>query len=197
MKKIFILIFLFIHTFLYSQIISINSKTSKLDNFEMYYIKDTSSSLNYEDIKNIDFKEKITNRFSFGYINYPIWLKLELNNNSKESNNFILALEEPFFDNITLLYEKNDTLYLIQNSVKDEIMDRNQPHPNSHFKLHLEPNETLTVYLKVRSLFYLQKFLSIMKNIIIIIQNNLILSISFILVQLQQWLFIIYFCTFI
>lgn len=153
MKKIFILIFLFIHTFLYSQIISINSKTSKLDNFEMYYIKDTSSSLNYEDIKNIDFKEKITNRFSFGYINYPIWLKLELNNNSKESNNFILALEEPFFDNITLLYEKNDTLYLIQNSVKDEIMDRNQPHPNSHFKLHLEPNETLTVYLKVRSLF--------------------------------------------
>lgn len=153
MKKFFILIFLFTHNFLYSQVISLDPKTSKLDNFEMYYIKDTSSSLNYKNIKNIDFKKKITNRFSFGYIDYPIWLKLELNNNSKEANNFILALEEPFFDNITLMYEKNGNVHSIQNSIKDDIMEREQPHPNSHFKLYLEPNETLTVYLKVRSLF--------------------------------------------
>ena len=153
-KKFFILIvFLFTHNFLYSQTVSLDPTISKLDNFEMYYIKDTENSLNYENIKNMYFKEKITNRFTFGYINYPIWLKLDLKNSSNEANSFILALEEPFFDSVTLMYEKNGTVYRVQNSVKDDLMQREQPTPNSHFKLYLEPNETLTVYLKVRSLF--------------------------------------------
>ena len=55
-KKFFILIvFLFTHNFLYSQTVSLDPTISKLDNFEMYYIKDTENSLNYENIKNIDF----------------------------------------------------------------------------------------------------------------------------------------------
>ncbi|MFX4243439.1 hypothetical protein ACOL22_11775, partial [Aliarcobacter butzleri] len=60
---------------------------------------------------------------------------------------------EPFFDSVNLIYEKNGVVYSIQNSVKDDILNRQQPHPNNHFKIILEPNETLNVYLKVRSIF--------------------------------------------
>ncbi len=153
-KNFFILlVFLFTQNFLYSQTVYLDPKISKLDNFEIYYIKDIDNSLNYENIKNIDFKEKITNQFTFGYVNYPIWFKLDLKNSSNEANSFILALEKPSFDNVTLMYEKNGTVYKVQNSVKDDIMQRELPHANSHFKLHLEANESLSVYLKVQSLF--------------------------------------------
>lgn len=153
MNKIFILIFLFTQNLLFSQTIFLNENIDKFDKFEMNYIKDITSSLNYNDIKETNFKEKVSNRFSFGYINYPIWFKLELYNNSNKQNSFIIALEEPFFDSVNLIYEKNGVVYSIQNSVKDDILNRQQPHPNNHFKIILEPNETLNVYLKVRSIF--------------------------------------------
>lgn len=153
MNKVFILILIFTHNLLFSQTIFLNENIDKFDKFEMNYIKDITSSLNYKDIKETNFEEKISNRFSFGYINYPIWFKLELYNNSNKQNSFIIALEEPFFDSVSLIYEKNNDIYEINNSVKDDILNRQQPHPNNHFKVILEPNETLTVYLKVRSLF--------------------------------------------
>lgn len=153
MNKIFILIFLFTQNLLFSQTIFLNENIDKFDKFEMNYIKDMTSSLNYNDIKETNFEERVSNRFSFGYINYPIWFKLELYNNSNKQNSFIIALEEPFFDSVNLIYEKNGAVYSIQNSVKDDILNRQQPHPNNHFRIILEPNETLSVYLKVRSLF--------------------------------------------
>ncbi|MDN5099167.1 hypothetical protein O8C85_11595 [Aliarcobacter butzleri] len=153
MNKIFILIFLFTQNLLFSQTIFLNENIDKFDKFEMNYIKDMTSSLNYNDIKETNFEERVSNRFSFGYINYPIWFKLELYNNSNKQNSFIIALEEPFFDSVNLIYEKNGAVYSIQNSVKDDILNRQQPHPNNHFKIILEPNETLNVYLKVRSIF--------------------------------------------
>lgn len=153
MNKFFILILIFTHNLLFSQTIFLNENIDKFDKFEMNYIKDITSSLNYKDIKETNFEEKISNRFSFGYINYPIWFKLELHNNSNKQNSFIIALEEPFFDSVSLIYEKNNDIYEINNSVKDDILNRQQPHPNNHFKIILESNETLTVYLKVRSLF--------------------------------------------
>ena len=153
MIKFIIIIFFFIQSFLFSQTIFLNQDVYELDKFEISYFKDINSSLDYNEIKKINFTEKVSNRFTFGYIDYPIWFKLNLHNDSDKENSFILALEEPFFDSVKLIYEKNNEIYEINNSINDNILDRQQPNPNNHFKILLEPNETLTVYLKVRSLF--------------------------------------------
>ncbi|MDD2888043.1 MAG: 7TM diverse intracellular signaling domain-containing protein [Aliarcobacter sp.] len=153
MIKFIIIFFFFIQNFLFSQTIFLNQDVYELDKFQISYFKDINSSLDYNEIKKIDFTEKVSNRFTFGYIDYPIWFKLNLHNDSNKENTFILALEEPFFDSIKLIYEKNNEIHEINNSINDNILDRQQPNPNSHFKILLEPNETLTVYLKVRSLF--------------------------------------------
>lgn len=136
--------------FLFSQVIDISQIDTKLDNFEVLYYKDSDSKLDAQYIEMIDFRDRVDNRFTFGYLDHPIWFKLNLHNDSSEKKEIILTLHEPFYDEVEIFYEESYSLVSQKSGVQVELSQRQIKHPSTHFKLSLAPYETKTYYIKLR-----------------------------------------------
>lgn len=136
-----------------SDFVRLNDSSNKVDGFDIFYLKDKGDNLGYQDVKTKKFTDKVKNRFTLGYLNYPVWFKLSLYNDSDKENSYILTFEEPFFDYTTLYYEKHGVLFTSKNSVAIRVEDRELSYSSNHFKVALNPNEKIDLYIKARSYF--------------------------------------------
>lgn len=151
--RIFLLFFLLYSTSLWSNSIinTQNIKNIHTDFTISYHIDDTTN-LQYQDVIQLPF-QSTNNIFAFGSINYPVWFKIELYNPSEKQEEFILALNEVFYDEVSLYYQEDNTLIEKNNGIKVDLTQREINNPNAHFKITTASKVTTTYYIKAHSLF--------------------------------------------
>lgn len=149
--KFFILIFIAItHTFASGFNLSIKDE-SKYDNFSVGYFKDSQNSFSFEQIQHKEFTKGKSN-FALGYLkDGAVWFKVDVTNQTKIEN-FILNVGEHFYENVELYYKNPHSIQFTQkeNSLFTPIKNREIKSTKLSFELPLTPNDTTTVYLKIK-----------------------------------------------
>lgn len=177
MNKIFFLI-IFIFSYGDSNTSSNIKSYFLYENFTMEYFLDESNSLEFKDIKTIDLFKKTNSKYSFGYQRSTLWLKIDFHNRSLNEN-FIINLNEFFYDEATLYYfnKSKNSFEKKQNGVLIPLEVREIQDSKISFKFFIEKNDTQTLYLKLKAKY------PYVGNIIIFneeyILKNKILSIDF------------------
>jgi signal transduction histidine kinase len=143
MKILFILFIFF--NFLFGSIVIDNSK-EKIDNFKMKYYFDSTKKQTIDDIQKTTFIKEIPNQFTLGYTKGNNWFKIEITNNS-DKENFIIYINEPFFETANLYYYNNK--WEKQSSgLSIPLKDRIIYDTNSAFSIKLKKGETKTYYIE-------------------------------------------------
>lgn len=148
-KNILILILLFISfTSLFADTFVIN-QANPYNKFEMNYLKDESSNLCINEIVNQEFKETIKNNFNLGFHKGSIWFKFDLKN-STNFENFILTLNEHFYEKANLYYEKDEKIEQLTNSLFTLIDQREVKSNILAFNIDLPKEQIKTIYLELK-----------------------------------------------
>lgn len=99
---------------------------------------------------------------NLGYSNSSFWLKFKLKNNIENNDNLILEMNHPFLSEINLFYFDKDGAIIKKLSGhalafnKREIKNRNYI-----FSIPIEYQEEKTIYINLKSIFYISFFMSI------------------------------------
>jgi hypothetical protein len=116
--------------------------------FQIHYLKDETSKLTIEDIKKQEFFQTTKNNFNLGYVKGTVWFKFNVKNIS-EIEDFILTLNETFYETANLYYEKNAEIKKLSNSLFTLINQRDVKSNQIAFNLNLPKNEEKTIYLEL------------------------------------------------
>lgn len=170
-----------------------------------YHENNTTKDIN--EIEKIDFAN-ITNNFSLGFRKNPIWLKVEVQNQSKYEN-FVLTLNEGFYEEAVLYYKEKNEWKNINNSVFTKIDERDVKTRALSFIVKLQTNENKTFFIKLKGKygyfgnvelkeqqsFYYQKFLSIEGIYLFVFGIILMISIYnlFIFINIREKIYGYYF----
>lgn len=147
-KNILILILFFIFsTSLFADTFVIN-QANPYNKFEMNYLKDESSNLSINEIVNQEFKETIKNNFNLGFHKGSIWFKFDLKN-STNFENFILTLNEHFYEKANLYYEKDKKIKQLTNSLFTLVDQREVKSNHLAFNIDLPKEQIKTIYLEL------------------------------------------------
>ena len=127
-----------------------NNKSYQLDTY-LFYIRDTDikdlKSLINEDKKGAVRWKTIPERgYSFGYVENPIWLKLNLvNNNSIE--NYYISFMWPLTDFLEMHIPSRDSF--MKTGIREPLENRVILDTQFYFPLKISKNEKLTIYFMV------------------------------------------------
>ncbi|MDD3835077.1 MAG: 7TM-DISM domain-containing protein [Sulfurimonas sp.] len=121
------------------------------DNFELFYYKDSSNSLQIQDIETMEFHEKNSNKFSFGYIKDTLWFKVKLKNESSKDD-FILSLNEHFYE-IANLYYYDTSWKKLQSGVFTPLKQRSIQTSKLSFEFKVPPHTSQTLYIELKGEF--------------------------------------------
>lgn len=147
-KNILIPILFFIfYTSLFADTFVIN-QANPYNKFEMNYLKDESSNLSINEIVNQEFKENTKNNFNLGFHKGSIWFKFDLKN-STNFENFILTLNEHFYEKANLYYEKDEKIEQLTNSLFTLIDQREVKSNILAFNIDLPKEQIKTIYLEL------------------------------------------------
>lgn len=147
-KNILIPILFFIFsTSLFADTFVIN-QANPYNKFEMNYLKDESSNLSINEIVNQEFKENTKNNFNLGFHKGSIWFKFDLKN-STNFENFILTLNEHFYEKANLYYEKDEKIEQLTNSLFTLIDQREVKSNILAFNIDLPKEQIKTIYLEL------------------------------------------------
>ncbi|QNM88969.1 7TM diverse intracellular signaling domain-containing protein [Aliarcobacter cryaerophilus] len=151
--KYLISIFLFIN-FLYanSSTLVLENGFSFNENFEISYLKDSSNSLNIQEIANSNDFQKHSNKFSLGYLKDTIWIKVDLKNKSSKED-FILSLNEHFYEKANMHYfDKSENLWkTLKNGVFTPIKERNIETSKLAFNFKIQQNSSQTIFVELKA----------------------------------------------
>src|SRR5574344_1290828 len=151
--KYLISIFLFIN-FLYanSSTLVLEDEFSFNENFEISYLKDSSNSLNIQEIANSNDFQKHSNKFSLGYLKDTIWIKVDLKNKSSKED-FILSLNEHFYEKANMHYfDKSENLWkTLKNGVFTTIKERNIETSKLAFNFKIQQNSSQTIFVELKA----------------------------------------------
>jgi len=118
----------------------------------MYIVQDKNATLNADDVlfDNAEIKKMLSG--SLGYLQYPIWTKLTIKNESNSLNKILLANPKPSTDMLYMYIYKQNVLISKQimghsyTNQKQDISSRYQA-----IELKISPNETVDVITKIES----------------------------------------------
>ena len=151
-RYIFLVTF-FIASLVASSNITIN-EASIYNNFEVLYYEDKTNKLQIENIKEINFTKKTKNSFALGRSKSSFWFKVKITNNS-EKENFILTVNESFYEIFELYEDKKHFTGLRQ-----KIIDRDIKSNKLALNLNIPNNQSKTLYIKLKAHFsYFGKFI--------------------------------------
>lgn len=125
----------------------ITDDIQRVENFELEYYYDSDKNQTIESIQSVEFKQKTSNVFTFGFISGNSWFRLRVTNKS-QTDRFVFQLIEPFFQRI-YFYELNDDTYKRQKAgLKFYQKDKNPKYLTPIFDFDIEPNATKTIYIQ-------------------------------------------------
>ena len=132
----------FFYFFLFFNILCYSSDQVKMDNLSIFIDKENTS---YGKILEKKFDKLSSNHINFGFNNkIVVWIKIELSNKSKISENKIIEINNPLLEEI-VLYSKNETLK------KSGMLNIREEKTaiNPFFNVTINPNEKKIYYLKI------------------------------------------------
>lgn len=138
--------------------ITISAKTLEIMEDKLYavseftdYLEDKENKLTIDQVADHSdlFIQNHINNFSLGFKNHPVWLKVEIANRISKQD-FILAAEFAPTDLVTLCEKKEEWFCRTQGDLVP-FSQREIPHRNYLFKIHLDKNEKKTFYIKVKT----------------------------------------------
>jgi len=143
--RIVLLVILYLSNALATLVLTDTAKT--YDNFSISYYYDQTSSLNINNIADLNLTRSTPSQFTFGYREGTIWFKLTMTNRSKESD-FVLHFTEPFWTTIDLYESVKDKWIRHQNGLRIPLRERQIQDAKPAFYLHLHPGETKTYFIQ-------------------------------------------------
>lgn len=152
MKYIKIFFFLLVHTLTYANPLVINEELKSVDllSYSEIYI-DESRSLTINEIRKSDhlFKKNDKKLLGFGYSpDFDVWIKFTLKNNSSKVITKIIEYDNALTTNIEFYNPSNEYIKeedgLFLKKLHNNII-------NPIFEIKLEPNESVTYYVKASS----------------------------------------------
>ncbi|MDK2091586.1 7TM diverse intracellular signaling domain-containing protein [Aliarcobacter butzleri] len=164
MRKFFIIFFIFL-SFLYAKDLTLNldNQTAVYDNFEIEYIFDKTELLTINDLEKKEFENVSKNSFSLGYSKQNVWLKINLFNQSDDED-FILTLNETFYEKANLYYKKDGKLIEINNGLFLPLEKREVKYNKLSFKLNLEKNNKYEIFILLNGKYSYFGKVSILKE---------------------------------
>lgn len=128
----------------------IGDDTNKIDTFTMQYYYDRSKDLDIEQIQMVSFDTNISNAFSLGYREGKSWFKVEFVNHS-QNEDFVLHLNEPFFQEVNL-YEETLKGWEIHQSGLSTYLQKGEKHDiHPTFFLKIKPQSSKILYIQLHS----------------------------------------------
>lgn len=152
MKKFLFLIFIFFQIIEANNTIIINNQKQLYEKFNIKYLKTDKKNSNFTEILKKNFDKEISNAFALSYVKGDLWFKFELINKSK-TENFIITLNEHFYEIANLYYMKNNKWLKKSSSVFDRIENREVKIKDNSFKIKLKENEKQVFYLQLNAQF--------------------------------------------
>ena len=132
----------------------IKDEISLIDN--VYILEDKSDSLTIEEIlkndKYLNFIRNENEKLNYGLTNSAYWLKFILRNKSNTNQHYILNIANPDINEVCF-YEYKDlrTSKRVETGEIENLNTREILHRNFLFNLVLEPNKTVTYFIKVHN----------------------------------------------
>lgn len=116
------------------------------------FLEDTSATLSFDQVRNSQaFKPSQSNVPNFNITNSVIWLKLDIQNGT-ELPNIFLQLAYAVLDHVELYRLEKDGTYTLEVSGEElPITERKYAHHNFIFDLRIDPGQTKTFYVKIKS----------------------------------------------
>lgn len=126
-----------------------------LKNIEIAYYVDFENTLTIEDAIKIDEHKFIETKenISLGFINAPIWIKLNIKNNNSKTLDWVLNCKYPLIDSL-FLYRVNSNNTIDAPVVLGELIPTYKRHFDSKnivFKITPEYNQTTTYFIKAKN----------------------------------------------
>jgi len=146
--KLIFFIFLLIQTSFAD--IFVTDEKAVYNDFSIAYFFDDTQSMSIEDIQNTNFSSNTMNMFSFGYHHKTLWIKIKITNQSS-SNQFVLTLNEPFWDRFDLYTQEADHWNQQRTGLQIPLTQRKVKDVFPSFSLELPKGKTTTVYLRGES----------------------------------------------
>ena len=144
-----LIIFLFILTpLLFSDTNIVIDKKSIYDDFKIFYLKDIDSRLDINKISEKKFTFKSSNSFTLGYMKGSLWLKFDVENKTQREN-FVLTLNESFYEVANLYYYDNKWIKK-SNGIFKDIQDREIKTNHLSYELSIKENEKRTFYVELK-----------------------------------------------
>lgn len=147
MSKLFIILITFLYT--YASSLEINDNRLKYDDFQLLYLEDKSLKFGIEEVSQKEFLDTKKNKFSLGYKKGIVWFKLSIKNNSSKEN-FILSLNESFYEKANLYYYDKNRWITKSNGVFVPITKREIKNNKLSFDLIIPPGITQTYYIQLQ-----------------------------------------------
>ncbi|MBA53656.1 MAG: diguanylate cyclase [Pseudomonadales bacterium] len=120
----------------------------------LYYYQDSENLLNIADIKNLPenaWQHNNRQAFNHGYNDATWWLRISISNQEAWKLDRLLEISYPVLDYLSVYILGNNQQQTLHLGDKLPFDQRPINHRNFVMPLQWEPNETLTVYLSVRS----------------------------------------------
>lgn len=133
--------------------INYDSNLSSYIGNKVLFFEDASNNLTIEDFlkNNKKFELNKSDVPNFGVTKSTYWLKFELINNS-DCDNLVINVENPLLNYVDIYVVNSDTLVeSIHNDYSDGYKNRVFDHQYYTFKLFIEPQDTMTYYIKTQS----------------------------------------------
>jgi len=128
----------------------LNNESYEFDNFQISYLKDSSENLRFEDVIAKPFLETTNNAFSLGYNKGNVWIRFDTLNRSTEEN-FILTLNEVFYEKATLFYFDETTWRTKKTGLFTLVKDREIKSNKISFRIKLPKGTQQSIYLKLQA----------------------------------------------
>jgi methyl-accepting chemotaxis protein len=138
-----------------ASVINLNSQIKRLDLAPyLHWLIDTRDQICIEDVTNnkVKFNTPLDKTLNFGFSKSTYWLKMSLNSSNIEKTSFwYIHLQYPLLNKIDFYILKDNKINHIQTGLSRPFSNRPLHHPDFIFPIQINPNDTITIYIKAKS----------------------------------------------
>jgi len=148
LRTIVFLLF-FIVNLLATPLVELNQTNQIATKFYVNYLFDKNSTSTIDDISKMKFTKTSKSSFALGYTDATVWIKFKLKNETQYKD-FILTLNENFYEKANLYYKENNNWEKKQNGVFKSLKQRDVKSNDLAFNIHMEPFEQKVFYIQLQ-----------------------------------------------
>jgi len=147
--RIIIILIFFIVNLLATPLVEINETNQIATKFYVNYLFDENSSTTIDEISKLKFTKTSKSSFALGYTGATVWIKFKLKNET-QNKDFVLTLNENFYEKANLYYKENNNWKKKQNGVFRSLKHRDVKSNDLAFNIHMQPFEQKVFYIELQ-----------------------------------------------